>query len=464
MVLLKIYLHFRGRWIVDPHLDYINGDFIIKDKFDPDFINLIDLKQIYRDDLKFHNVSELLYLEPGSLLKSRRVFELDGDDSIRRLLYCISKKNNVVHIYASHKVDEHILATDILPLPYKEMDGVGEDEGARGIGEDCNVVSGDAKCIVEEDMGQNVGEEARVENVEVQGDEAEAANVEGDDRVDVEVEVQGEDAEAGKNVEGEGNMDGGLEADVVNRNVEFDVEVQCEEAEGGENVDEGCNVEGEDRVDVGIGENVEEEGNLDGGGHVEDCTVEDSVHVEEEGNGEEYRNVEEEDGLEGDVEIKGHVEVDGTVEEEDGEDDSEDEDYEVSEEDADVGSDDDTDVDGEEEALEQIQEAKKRERYNLEKGRPYFRIGMTFRGIEEAKHAINDYDVTGGYNIRIMKSDKSRIRVRCFECPFHLFISQDRGGPTMVVKTITHGHECNKVFANKRATVKWLAAKFMDRC
>ncbi|XP_065867832.1 uncharacterized protein [Euphorbia lathyris] len=455
MVLVKVYLHFMGTWILHPHLDYVNGDFIIKDKFDPDFLNINDLKQLYRDDLKFHNVCELLCLEPGKLLKSRRVFVLDGDASIRRLLECISKKNNVVHIYASHKVDEPIFATDILPLPYKEMDGVGEDEGARGIGDD-----------------GNVGEEDIVENVEVQGDEA--ANVDGDDRVDVEgddrvevegddrveadvvnrniefdsgleadvvnrngefdgleVEVQGEDAEVGKNVE----FDSGLEADVVNRNGEFDgveVEVQGEDAEAGKNVEFDSGLEADvvnrngefDGVEVEVqgedaeaGKNVEGggtmdgglEGNIDGGGHVEDCTVDEGVHVDI------GENVEEEGN------------VDGNVEEEDGEDDSEDEDYEVSEGDDDVGSDDDTDVNDEEEALEQIQEARKRERYNLEKGRPYFRIGMTFRGIEEAKHAINDYAVTGGYDIRIMKSDKSRIRVRCFECPFHLFISQDRG-------------------------------------
>ncbi|WCJ18225.1 hypothetical protein M5689_000595 [Euphorbia peplus] len=88
---------------------------------------------------------------------------------------------------------------------------------------------------------------------------------------------------------------------------------------------------------------------------------------------------------------------------------------------------------------------------------------MTFRSMEEARFVVDDYLVNGRYDIRIIKSDKTRLRVRCEGCTFYLLISRDGEGPTMVVKTIIHVHECFQIYSNKIATVKWLAVKFMDR-
>ncbi|XP_065847350.1 uncharacterized protein [Euphorbia lathyris] len=195
MVLVKIYLHYGGSWSNDPHIGYINGSFAIKENFDIDFLNIIDLKALYHDDLKFHNVSELLCLEPGRSLKSGRLFVLDGDASIRRLLSLITRKKNVIHIYASHTVDEPILVTDILALPSVEMDGVNDSvdvEGAIGVREEGNVEAGDVDV---EQMPVGVGEvdvegNVNVEHVDIGNVRKEDANVGADVEVTVEADVE----------------------------------------------------------------------------------------------------------------------------------------------------------------------------------------------------------------------------------------------------------------------------------
>ncbi|XP_065871882.1 uncharacterized protein [Euphorbia lathyris] len=355
------------------------------------------------------------------------------------------------------------------------MDGVNDSvdvEGAKGVGnvgkEDANV-GADVEVTVEADVeeGDVVMDHMDLGNGDEEVDVNVGADVVGNMGEEVECNVV-EEVEARDvimdqmdvgNVEDalEGNVGAGVELNVDDRNVGLEGNVD-EEVEG--NVVE--EVELERNVEEEVGGNVVEEVELEGnveeevvGNVVEEVEVEGNVEKEVGGNEETAGgnvgagNVDSGGGNVGAVDEEGDDEVEG-------DDDSDDEDYEGNEADDDVESESYTDE-------EELEETRRRDRYNLHKETPYFRIGMTFRGIEEAKHAINDYAVTGGYDIRVMKSDKGRIRVRCFDCPFHLFVSRDHGGPTMSVKTVNHVHECNKVFANKRATVKWLATKYMDR-
>ncbi|XP_028758629.1 uncharacterized protein LOC114717580 [Neltuma alba] len=136
----------------------------------------------------------------------------------------------------------------------------------------------------------------------------------------------------------------------------------------------------------------------------------------------------------------------------------EEEDYE-SEGEEDESMEEDTESEGEED-VSMEQEFGQSESQKA----PFFSVGMTFGNAEEIKSAINQYAIAEGVNMKLIKSDSSRIKAVCQkDCPFVVYASKEQSRPGLKVKTLCYEHRCLRVFKNKRASAKWLANHFKKK-
>lgn len=63
----------------------MGGDIYICKNFDVDYLSLICIKNTYIEELKYPNVKEIYYVEPG-LTIDKGLFVLEDDHGIRRIL------------------------------------------------------------------------------------------------------------------------------------------------------------------------------------------------------------------------------------------------------------------------------------------------------------------------------------------------------------------------------------------
>ncbi|KAM7273830.1 hypothetical protein ACFE04_028494 [Oxalis oulophora] len=85
---------------------------------------------------------------------------------------------------------------------------------------------------------------------------------------------------------------------------------------------------------------------------------------------------------------------------------------------------------------------------------------MYFYNLEDAKEAIIDYAIPGGYNVHFKKSDKDRVRAECVKgCPWFMLVSRVGKSRNFRIKTMNSKHNCGRSNTNKLARKKWLAKK-----
>ncbi|KAF7823581.1 uncharacterized protein G2W53_021725 [Senna tora] len=93
-----------------------------------------------------------------------------------------------------------------------------------------------------------------------------------------------------------------------------------------------------------------------------------------------------------------------------------------------------------------------------------FELGMEFTNLDTFRQAIRDYAVAGSYDLKFVKNDKLRIRVKCSgKCPFLMYCARDNETNTFQVKTLVDIHKCCRSFRNKHASTKWLAKKIVEK-
>ncbi|XP_028791136.1 uncharacterized protein LOC114747018 [Neltuma alba] len=92
-----------------------------------------------------------------------------------------------------------------------------------------------------------------------------------------------------------------------------------------------------------------------------------------------------------------------------------------------------------------------------------FVLGMEFTSIGQFKDAIREYALLHGYEIKFVKNDKVRCRVKCahVECKWLMFVSQMRGELTYRLKTLHSKHTCGVSLKGKNASYKWIAEKIV---
>ncbi|KAM0900304.1 hypothetical protein ACQ4PT_020726 [Festuca glaucescens] len=95
---------------------------------------------------------------------------------------------------------------------------------------------------------------------------------------------------------------------------------------------------------------------------------------------------------------------------------------------------------------------------------PVFKIGMKFSSIEEARKAVNAYNIRERVKTRKTKNDKTRLHAICEEgCPWRLKIGFDlqRSGG-YVVTSYEGNHTCERVYEMRTLTAKFLCRQFID--
>ena len=92
-----------------------------------------------------------------------------------------------------------------------------------------------------------------------------------------------------------------------------------------------------------------------------------------------------------------------------------------------------------------------------------FHIGMVFLSVIELRAAIQEYIVKQRVQIHYIKNDKQRIRAGCVgDCPWFLFAAPDSRTKAWVVKKYVGEHTCEREWALKQFTARYLAGKYVE--
>ena len=58
-----LHLPSQGSWVVAPEISYVGGEVFILDKFDVDYLTIITVKDVYRQELVYIHVKQVYVLE-----------------------------------------------------------------------------------------------------------------------------------------------------------------------------------------------------------------------------------------------------------------------------------------------------------------------------------------------------------------------------------------------------------------
>lgn len=88
-------------------------------------------------------------------------------------------------------------------------------------------------------------------------------------------------------------------------------------------------------------------------------------------------------------------------------------------------------------------------------------IGQEFADVDTCRRAIKDMAIALHYELRVVKSDRSRFIAKCSKegCPWRVHIAKCPGVPTFTVRTLHGEHKCEGVLNlhHQQATVGWVA-------
>ncbi|RYR16520.1 hypothetical protein Ahy_B04g073552 [Arachis hypogaea] len=95
-----------------------------------------------------------------------------------------------------------------------------------------------------------------------------------------------------------------------------------------------------------------------------------------------------------------------------------------------------------------------------------FRLGTEFKSIAEFKEAIKEHALLNGRDIRYVKNDQVRCRVKCNglggECPWMTFASKVGKSGCVRLKTLKSKHTCGRNYSGRLASSNWIAKKITN--
>nr|XP_009779792.1 PREDICTED: uncharacterized protein LOC104228936 [Nicotiana sylvestris] len=90
--------------------------------------------------------------------------------------------------------------------------------------------------------------------------------------------------------------------------------------------------------------------------------------------------------------------------------------------------------------------------------------GISFKDIPEARKSMNLYSLVNQKKLKLLKSDKIRVRYKCVVgYPFKCLISIEKGNEGCRVKTLNPIHDCNPAFDNSRVEYNTIAYYFKKK-
>ncbi|RYR59478.1 hypothetical protein Ahy_A05g025368 [Arachis hypogaea] len=95
-----------------------------------------------------------------------------------------------------------------------------------------------------------------------------------------------------------------------------------------------------------------------------------------------------------------------------------------------------------------------------------FRLGTEFKSIAEFKEAIKEHALLNGRDIRYVKNDQVRCRVKCKglggECPWMAFASKVGKSSCVKLKPLKSKHTCGRNYSGHLASSNWIAKKITN--
>ncbi|WVY91088.1 hypothetical protein V8G54_036602 [Vigna mungo] len=88
-------------------------------------------------------------------------------------------------------------------------------------------------------------------------------------------------------------------------------------------------------------------------------------------------------------------------------------------------------------------------------------VGTKFRDKKEFMEAVRSYAVHGGRELKFIKNDNRRVRVRCLgaqkSCPWMAYCGYMEGCSTWQLRKVVDNHSCSRQFNIKMMNAKWLS-------
>ncbi|CAL5194970.1 unnamed protein product [Lathyrus oleraceus] len=94
-------------------------------------------------------------------------------------------------------------------------------------------------------------------------------------------------------------------------------------------------------------------------------------------------------------------------------------------------------------------------------------IGQEFPDVETCRRALKDIAIAMHFDLRIVKSDRSRFIAKCSKegCPWRVHVAKCPGVPTFTIRTLQGDHTCEGVrnLHHQQASVGWVARSVESR-
>jgi len=91
-------------------------------------------------------------------------------------------------------------------------------------------------------------------------------------------------------------------------------------------------------------------------------------------------------------------------------------------------------------------------------------VGQRYRDSHDAKEAVRNYAIAGGYRIRFLRNAKDRVTARCAKgCDWYFHSSWMQQQQTFQCKVLKEEHSCATTAKNPLITSSWLAKRYLEK-
>ncbi|XP_058105562.1 uncharacterized protein LOC131249017 [Magnolia sinica] len=94
-------------------------------------------------------------------------------------------------------------------------------------------------------------------------------------------------------------------------------------------------------------------------------------------------------------------------------------------------------------------------------------VGQEFQDVKSCRRALRDAAIAHHFEIRTVKSDKTRFTAKCASegCPWRIHAAKLPGVPTFTIRTIHESHSCQGIdhLGHQQASVDWVANSVEER-
>ncbi|KAH7867298.1 hypothetical protein Vadar_031580 [Vaccinium darrowii] len=96
---------------------------------------------------------------------------------------------------------------------------------------------------------------------------------------------------------------------------------------------------------------------------------------------------------------------------------------------------------------------------------PVMKKGMKFTNVTVFRKALREWQVQGGYDIKFVKNESTRVTAICKEkkCGFRIHASNMQCEKTFQVKSIIPNHDCHRTYNNHLVTSTYIANKYINK-